>query len=154
MMRGLKYPTFSPTILDKWEWQEDAVDVASISIQNSNFCCLIKPEPLWSAECNHSVEWMKPKKTPVRGWHWPVSSGQWNHSDPSPKKDQYSGWRHRAVTFSKKVKLAQHHQRKRIYVYYSNNKAVAWRGRLLRSTSELQWHWCSVSGRFLFIWYF
>lgn len=59
MMRGLKYPTFSPTVLDKWEWQEDAVDVASISIQNSDFCCLIKPEPLWPAECNHTVwsEW-------------------------------------------------------------------------------------------------
>ena len=59
MMRGLKYPTFSRTALDKWEWQEDAVDVASISIQNSDFHSLIKPEPLWPAECNYTVwnEW-------------------------------------------------------------------------------------------------
>lgn len=153
MMRGLKYPTFSPTVLDKWEWQEDAVDVASISIK-FRFCCLIKPEPV-TYECNHTVwsEWDLKVNTCQRLAQSVLSGVNRNLSDPSQERSVF--WLEaQSCYFAKEELNLPNIIRGKEYMCIPNNKEVAWKedswGLPLNcNDTDVLW-----SGRFLFIWHF
>ena len=157
MMRGLKYPTFSRTALDKWEWQEDAVDVASISIQNSDFRSLIKPEPLWPAECNHTVwnEWNLSKHMSEAGTDQCHLELIETTQTPLQRKISILVGGTELLLLQRKLNLPNIIRGKEyIYALFLQQSSGLKRKTLVVYLCELQCHWCSLNGRFLFIWYF